>query len=241
MTRRRFDPRREQEGAGSVLDRGLRRRPRQVRSGSVGRLCCRRGRPRTSRTRSRCGAPASGRGRRPRPVRRRCWRARSGRRTGARLGGHCAHPAVEEPAASANQAACAARARSASPASVMASSANARMLSSSRYRTGWPALARIEQARRRAVVIDDHQRSARQPADHVDRGGCRHVEGFEDELHRRQGCATCERGQRPQAALVVGEQQVVAPRRWSTAATGGVPVCGWSGRPGPGTGRRGAG
>ena len=41
-------------------------------------------------------------------------------------------PAVEAPAASANHAACAARARSVSPASAIASSANARMLSSSR-------------------------------------------------------------------------------------------------------------
>ena len=55
-----------------------------------------------------------------------------GERRGARPGDCCAHPAVEDPAASANHAACAARARSASPASAIASSANARMLSSSR-------------------------------------------------------------------------------------------------------------
>ena len=72
--------------------------------------------------------------------------------------------------------ACAARARSVSPASVIASSANARMLSSSRYRTG----------RDRAVVVDDHERTAREPPDHVDRRGRRHVERFEDGLDRRR-------------------------------------------------------
>ena len=143
MTRRRFDPRREQKRAGPVQGRGQRRRPRRVRSGSVGRLCCRRARPRPTRTRWRCRARASGRERRTRSMRRRCWRVRYARMRGARLGDRCAHPAVETPAASANHAACAARARSASPASVMASSANARMLSSSRYRlectSCWPA------------------------------------------------------------------------------------------------------
>ena len=43
-----------------------------------------------------------------------------------------AHPVVDDAAAAANQAACAARARSDIPASVIASRANARMLSSSR-------------------------------------------------------------------------------------------------------------
>ena len=171
-------------------------------------------------------APASGRGRRPRPVRRRCWHVRSGRRTGARPGGRCAPLAVEEAAASANQAACAARARSASvgvghglererPDAVQQPVPHRR------------ATARISG---RTRVVDDHQRPARQPADHVDRRGCRHVEGFEDELHRRQGCAAGEGGQRPQSALVVGEQQVVAPRDGRPAVTDGVPACGWSGR-----------
>ena len=75
------------------------------------------------------------------------------------------------------------------------------MLSSSRYRTG----------SRRVVVVDDDERTAREPPDHVDRRGRRHVERFEDELDRREGSAAGERGERPQPALVVGEQQLVAP------------------------------
>ena len=39
---------------------------------------------------------------------------------------------------------------------------------------------------RRAVVVDDHQRAAREPADHVDRRRRRHVERLEDELDRRR-------------------------------------------------------
>ncbi len=69
----------------------------------------------------------------------------------------------------------------------------------------------VANGHRRTLVVDDHQRTAGEPADHVDRRGCRHVERFEDGLDRRQGCATGEGGQGPQAPLVVGEQQVVAP------------------------------
>ena len=63
----------------------------------------------------------------------------------------------------------------------------------------------------RPWVVDRHQRPAREPADHVDRRGGGHVEGFEDELHRREGGPARECGQRPQASLVVRKQQVVAP------------------------------
>ena len=69
----------------------------------------------------------------------------------------------------------------------------------------------VSDGHRRTLVVDDHERTAREPADHVDRRGCRHVERFEDELDRRQRRAAGEGGQGPQAPLVVGEQQLVAP------------------------------
>ena len=40
----------------------------------------------------------------------------------------------------------------------------------------------VANGHRRFFVVDDHQRTAGEPADHVDRGGCRHVERFEDGL-----------------------------------------------------------
>ena len=69
----------------------------------------------------------------------------------------------------------------------------------------------VSHGQRRVVVVDDDERTAREPPDHVDCRGCRHVECFEDELDRRQGSTARERGQRPQPTLVVGEQQLVAP------------------------------
>ena len=60
-------------------------------------------------------------------------------------------------------------------------------------------------------VVDDDQRTAGEPADHVDRGGCGYIERCEDGLDRGEGCAASEGGEGPQAPLVVGEQQVVAP------------------------------
>ena len=63
----------------------------------------------------------------------------------------------------------------------------------------------------RGVVVDDQEGAAGQTADHVDRRRRRDTEGVEDELDRAERCPSGERGQRPQAALVVGEQQVVAP------------------------------
>ena len=66
--------------------------------------------------------------------------------------------------------------------------------------------------RRRIAVVDDHERTARQAPDHVDRRRRGHGERVEHRLDRRQGRAARERGQRPQAALVVGKEQLVAPR-----------------------------
>ena len=88
----------------------------------------------------------------------------------------------------------------------------------------------VADGRRGALVVDDHQRSAREPADDVDRRGRRHVERFEDGLDRRERCAAGEGGQRPQAALVVGEEQLVAPPDRRLEAPAGVRVGGWSGR-----------
>ena len=58
----RSTPRSTPRAGGHWLGPGAapRRRPRPGRSGSVARPCCRRGRPRPSRTRSRCAAPAVG-------------------------------------------------------------------------------------------------------------------------------------------------------------------------------------
>ena len=90
--------------------------------------------------------------------------------------------------------------RSVSPASVIAST-----------REGADAVEQPVAGRARVAVIDDHQRTARESPDHVDRGRRGDVEGFEHRLDRRERRAAGERGQRPQAPLVVGEQQLVAP------------------------------
>jgi hypothetical protein len=68
----------------------------------------------------------------------------------------------------------------------------------------------VEQSVARGVV-DDDQRAAREPRAHVDRRRARHVERLEHGFHRGKRCAAGERRERPQAALVVGEEQVVAP------------------------------
>ncbi len=70
----------------------------------------------------------------------------------------------------------------------------------------------VAEGERGVLVVDDDQRAGREPSDDVDRRRRRHVEpGVEHELDRGQRRAAGERGQRPQAALVVGEQQLVAP------------------------------
>ena len=132
VTRRRLDPRREQERAGPVPGRGrvagrVERGQDPLRASAVAEDD-----PGPAEPVDDARARAAGRARRSRPGRRRCWRARPGRRRGARPGGRCAPLRWRTRRASANQAACAARARSVSPASAIASSANARMLSSSR-------------------------------------------------------------------------------------------------------------
>ena len=79
----------------------------------------------------------------------------------------------------------------------------------------------VANGRRRTIAVDDDQRPAREPTDHVDAGGGGHVERLEDELDRGQGCATGEGRERPQPSLIVGEQQLVAPpdRRLQLSAT----------------------
>ena len=61
------------------------------------------------------------------------------------------------------------------------------------------------------AVVDEDERAAREAPDHVDRGRRGHVERLEDGLDRRRGAPPVNVGQRPQAPLVVGEQQLVAP------------------------------
>ena len=77
---------------------------------------------------------------------------------------------------------------------------------------------RLERERADAVeqpvagrLVHDHQRAAREPAHDVDCRRRRHVERAEHRLRRRERCAAGEGGERPEAALVVGEQEVVAP------------------------------
>ena len=87
---------------------------------------------------------------------------------------------------------------------------------------GQPALGhRVERERADAVeqpvpngrtfVVDDDERAARESPDDVDRRRRGDVERLEHELDRGERGAAGERGQRPQAALVVGEEQLVAP------------------------------
>ncbi len=109
-------------------------------------------------------------------------------------------PCVDDPAAAANHAACASSARSVSPASVIASSAKARMLSSSRYRGTEPSPSSTMTS----------ERLARRPTTSIAVDGGT-SSACEDGLDRRKGRAAGERGQRPQAPLVVGEQELVAP------------------------------
>ena len=238
---RRLDPRREQEGVGSVPGRpGVAGQP-PARSGSVARPCCRRGRPRPSRTRSRCAAPASGRARRPRPVPRRCWRARSGRRRGARLGGHCAHP----------------RWRSRRPRRTRRRAPRGRARRA--RRRSWPR-ARTPGCCPAAGTAPDGHRPDPAAASPVTSPGRRPSPATGSRAGRprrspRLPARRALRGRTPPPAGAPRPRTWPAPRgragrrgtagrsstRWSTSATGGVPACGWSGRPGPGTGRRGAG
>ena len=60
-------------------------------------------------------------------------------------------------------------------------------------------------------MIDDDERSAGETTDDVDRRRCRHTQRVEDVLDSGERCSAGEGGERPQAALVVGEEQVVAP------------------------------
>ena len=89
------------------------------------------------------------------------------------------------------------------------------MLSSRRYR-------KVNAVSSSSMITNERAASRPTTSMAVDR---RDVEPrFEDELDRGQGSAPGERRQRPQAALVVGEQQVVAPpdRRLQRASSGGL-------------------
>ena len=133
VTRRRFDPRREQQGAGPVSDRG--RVAGRVERGQDPLCASAVAEDDPGPTEPVDDVEREQRVVRGAPGQRGVDVGALGPGEGEMLGlAAAAHPWVEDPAASANHAACAARARSDSPASVIASSANARMLSSSRYR-----------------------------------------------------------------------------------------------------------
>ncbi len=93
----------------------------------------------------------------------------------------------------------------------------------------------------RCVFVDDDQGAGGEPADDVDRRGLRYIEGSEDGLDRGERGATSEGCERPQAPLVVREQEARSSTRSWSAVPAGVRVAGWWGRPAPGTGRRGGG
>ena len=168
---RRLDPRREQQGAGPVARRGrvaggVERGQDPLRAAAVAEDD-----PGPAEPVDDARARAAGRAPRSRPARRRCWRARPGRRRGARPGARCARPRVED------------RGRVGEPRGVRGERA-----------LGQPGLGhRLERERADAVeqpvaasrvVVDDHERAAREPADHVDRRRRRHVERVEHGLDR---------------------------------------------------------
>ena len=133
-TGRRLDPRREQQGAGPVADRGrvaggVERRQDPLRAPAVAEDDPGPAEPVDDVEREQRvvrGAPGQ------RGVDVGALGPREGEVLGLAAAAHAVRSTIA--AASANHAACAARARSVSPASAIASSANARMLSSSRYR-----------------------------------------------------------------------------------------------------------
>ena len=157
-------------------------------------------------------APAAGRARRSTPTRRRCWRARRGRRPDGRAWRLLRTPAVEasavlgEPRGVRGERAIATvrpppSPRGRTPGCCRA--AGSGPSPDSPDRVGGAAASR---RRRRSRS----ERLASRPTTSIAALG-RHVEGLQHELHRWQRRTACERGESPEAALVVGEQQVVAP------------------------------
>ena len=95
---------------------------------------------------------------------------------------------------------------------------------------GADALEESIAARARLRLVDDEQRAAREAAEDVKRGRRRNVERPEHALDRGKRCAAGERREGPQASLVVGKEQVIAPADGRLEQRGGAPAGGWSGR-----------
>ena len=180
VTGRRFDPRREQQGVGPVP--GRRRVAGRVERGqdSLRASAVAENDPRPAEPVDDAQREQRVVRRRSRPTRRRCWRARRGRRPGARLGDCCARPGWRTSAASANHAACAASARVGQPGvghrlererpdAVQQPVAHGRRCASIRW--SWAATQR---RRRRSPVsgsrADRPRRSPRPPARRALRG-----------------------------------------------------------------------
>ena len=160
-TGRRFDPRGEQEGVGPVSGRGrvaggVERGQDPLRASAVAEDD-----PGPTEPVDDARARAAGRARRSRSTRRRCWPARPGRRRGARPGRLLRTPSVDDAAASANHAAWAAKPALGQPG------VGHRLERERADAVEQPVADR----RRPALVVDDHERTAREPADDVDRRG----------------------------------------------------------------------
>ena len=142
---------------------------------------------------------SAGRARRSTPGRRRCWRARRGRTRG--LGLACPRaPRVDAAAASANHAAWAAsRARSARPRPSL-----------ERERADAVEQPVADEPRRSSSTMTSERLASRPTTSIAAEAGTSSASRTDSTA--ASGAPAGERGQRPQAALVVGEQQLVAPR-----------------------------
>ena len=215
---RRLDPAAEQQRGHPVAGRSGRPRRRPGRPGAVPLPCCRRGRPTPSRSRSRWLSASDGSLvvlqlsaasmlARSSLTNRRCsaWCAAPDAR-----GGRLSRRRRTTRRATRRRPVGHPRRRS------IASSANARMLSSRRYRTDPPSPS---------STITSERPASRPTTSMVVRG--RHVERAEDMTRpRRAAMPSVNVGKRPQTPLVVGEQQVVAPgdRRAQRPAALGSPA-----------------
>ena len=164
------------------------------------RRCRRPARPRSSRTRWRCRRRAAGRWPRTRPGRRRRWPARPGRSPGRPAGRSLRTCGVApgRPSRRTRRRARRPRPRPARPP------AAGRGVRADAVQQSVADLAAVG-------AVDADQRPVDEPAHRVQRRRRRHAQRRQHVLDRIQGGAAGEAGQCPQPALVVGEEQVVAP------------------------------
>ena len=165
-------------------------------------------------------ARAAGRARRSRPVRRRCWRARSGRRRDARPGGGCGHRRWRTRLRRrTTRRARRRRDRTARPRSSLRARTHGccRAAGTELVRRG---VRRRRRSRANGSRAGRPRRSPRRPARRAPRGRTRPPVGAR--RRRRWRVPTGRAGRRG----TTGRSSTGS----STAVTGGVPVCGWSGR-----------